>query len=81
MKSVAYCFWRVPDPLRPGRTRVTRYRLSRDDALAQWPSAVEAGGHEVRDIPETQEEHAERRRSMSCSRPGPPQPGYRGPKA
>lgn len=74
MKTVTVCFWRVPNPLKPGRTYVTRHRLSREDALAQWPTAIEAGGHEVRQIPETDEERAERNRSMHFSPGATPHP-------
>lgn len=71
MRTETACFWRIPNEFKPG-THVTRYRMSRAEALAQWPTAVEAGGHEVRQIPETPAEHAERLRSMSAASPATP---------
>jgi len=73
MRTVTYCFWRIPNAHKPG-THVTRYKLPRDEALKLWPTAVEAGGHEHREIPETDAEHAKRLRSMHLT---PAEPWWR----
>lgn len=70
VRSVTYCFWRVPNDFKPG-THITRWRMTREAALAQWPTAIEAGGHEVRQVAETAAEKADLQRSMHFD-PGKP---------
>ncbi len=58
MRTATFCFWRVPDDRKPGRTHITRWKMTREDALARWPTAVESHGHELRNLPETEAEQA-----------------------
>lgn len=71
MRTETFCHWRIPTDNRPDKTHVTRWKMTRTDALARWPTATEAGGHEVRQIPETEAERIERQRAMHFD-PGRP---------
>jgi hypothetical protein len=57
MKRVAYYHWRLPDPLRPGRTYRAGWTMSEATA-ASYPGAVKDGEEpaEWRELPETPEE-------------------------
>lgn len=49
--------WRIRDERRPGRTTVTRWLMTAEDALARYPTAERhPGSMEVRNLPETDEE-------------------------
>lgn len=55
MRTDTFWLWRTPDPRRPGRLRVTAWRMTESEALARWPGAVRVeGSAELREVPETE---------------------------
>lgn len=51
MMPTEYFTFRVPNPLKPGRTYLTRYKLTVQEAALRYPGAVpEPGSKEVRQI-------------------------------
>jgi hypothetical protein len=60
-----YFLWYVPDE-RTGELRLTKYKLNRADAASAFPAAQpDLQSREVREVPETDEAPANRRRGES----------------
>jgi hypothetical protein len=57
-KPTDFFYWNVPDERRPGKTRRSACRMTREDAAAQYGGTATPipGSLEVRDLPETDAE-------------------------
>lgn len=65
MKTVELWRWRVADPVRPGRTYVTRYVMTEEQALAKCPTAERVPGSlERRQVADSDIEIAARSHSI-----------------
>ncbi|MBS1179328.1 MAG: hypothetical protein H6R06_3740 [Proteobacteria bacterium] len=61
MKKVEYWFWRIGSETAPHKIITTRWSIPKAEALERDPNAVRVPGTlEVRELPETDEEKAER---------------------
>lgn len=57
MKATEFFRWWVPDERRPGRLRLTTYRMTREQAGERFPGAApELASLEVRSCPENEQE-------------------------